>query len=119
MATSIDDKLLAKLEEIESARTEIPGRCRSLDSQQTEHQVLRVDTRMAHALRLVDGKGESLLALLGQRKIGRRADPLQNHAISQQLLTELSRIDASLLEKPVEGRIGFTQHPEEDMLSRD
>ncbi len=71
---------------------------------------------MAHALRLVDGKGESLLTLLGQREVGGGADPLQGHSVSEKLLAELPRVDAPLLEKAIEGRLSLAQHPGENML---
>ena len=45
----------------------------SLDPEQSEHQVLRADARVAHALSLVDRKRKSLLGFFRQRQIRRGA----------------------------------------------
>jgi len=69
VAAPLDD-LLAKLEQVEPVRAEVPGGGAGLDPQQAEQQVLRADRGVAHALRLVDGEGEGLLGVLGQRQVG-------------------------------------------------
>ena len=91
----------------------------AFDPEDAEQEVLRAHRRVQHGLRLVRGVGQDLLRLLGERKLGGRRDPLDEHPFAFDLAPYLVGLYVKAAKQLADGVFALAQDAEQDVLGLD